>query len=365
MPSIRDTEGKAELRTRWGAGLLFCLGLLLLTVPARAQQLVDQFSTVAPPSAASGENGCDPGERVLRFSHVVVAKGHPKGEAATAFASEINERFNGRMCMIVYPSSTLFDDREVFEALLEGKVEFAAPSLSKFEKYTKAFRVFDLPFLFSDERAVEWFQNTSPGHRLRRRLNGTGFKGLAFWNSGMKQFSATRPLLSPKDAAGLTFRVQKSEVLSALIKELGATPKPLPFKEVRNALSTGEVQGQENTWANIYSKEFFRHQDGVTESNHGLLSYLVVTSDKFWDSLPFEDRPTLKQALLAVSARANERSREISRQNRSALMRAGVEIRELTPTQRKEWVAAMRPVWRKFTRDIGEDLIEAAESANR
>lgn len=320
---------------------------------------------VAQASAEKGPNGCDPGERVIRFSHVVVAKGHPKGEAAAELAAEVNRKLDGRLCMEVFPDGQLFGDDEVFEAMLRGEAEMAAPSLSKFETYTKAFRIFDLPFLFRDERSVEWFQNTGPGHRLKRRLNGTGLTGLAFWNAGMKQFSANRPLLFPDDASGLTFRVQQSEVLSALIRELGAKAKPLPFRAVRDALASNEVQGQENSWANIYSKEFYKFQDGVTESNHGLLAYLVVTSEGFWKSLRHKDRADLKQTLLAVTARANERSRKIAKANREALLAAGVEIRELNAEQREAWVSKMRAVWKRFAGDIGDDLILAAESANR
>lgn len=364
-PHFRRPAARAARASRLGAafralGLALALPLTLTSPPAQAQT-----AAALAGASSTGVLGCDPGERVLRFAHVVVEKGHPKGEAAAEFAAEINRRFNGRMCMKVFPNSTLFDDNDVFDGLLRGEVEFAAPSLSKFETYTRAFRIFDLPFLFRDERSVEWFQNTGPGQRLRRRLKGTGLKGMAFWNAGMKQFSATRPLVWPKDAAGLTFRVQQSDVLAALIQQLGAKAKPMPFKAVREALSKGEVQGQENSWANIYSKEFYKFQDGVTESNHGLLSYLVVTSDRFWESVPDQDRPELNQALLAVTARANERSREIAKINRAALVNAGVEIRTLSAEQRQDWVAKMRPVWRKFAGDVGDDLIFSAESANQ
>jgi hypothetical protein len=59
---------------------------------------------------------------------------------------------NGKACMEVFPNSTLFDDDKVMEALLLGDVQLAAPSLSKFEAYTKKYRLFDLPFLFSLDR---------------------------------------------------------------------------------------------------------------------------------------------------------------------------------------------------------------------
>jgi C4-dicarboxylate-binding protein DctP len=50
--------------------------------------------------------------------------------------------------MEVFPNSTLYNDDQVLEALLQGDVQLAAPSLSKFEQFTKQFRIFDLPFMF-------------------------------------------------------------------------------------------------------------------------------------------------------------------------------------------------------------------------
>lgn len=342
------------------AGLM-AVGFTLLA-PATAEP---QTPPPASAPAPAGALGCDPGERIIRFSHVVVETGHPKGEAARDLAAEVNQKLDGVMCMEVFPNSTLFDDDAVLRAMLDGEVEMAAPSLSKFERYTRTFRIFDLPFLFRDLKAVEWFQNSGPGKRLKRRLDGTGLRGLAFWNAGMKQISATRPLIQPEDARGLTFRVQNSEVLKALIRQLGGEARAMPFKDVRGALERGDVQGQSNSWANIYTKEFFRFQDGVTVSNHGLLAYLVVTSDQFWKSLSASERVALNRILVGVTARANQAAQTIARRNREALEREGVVLRRLAPAQRAAWVDAMRPVWDRFAGEIGEDFIETAVSANR
>jgi len=93
----------------------------------------------------------------------------------------------------------------------------------------------------------------------------------------MKQLSADKPLLAPSDAAGLKFRVQPSDVLVAQFKALKANPQKMAFSEVYGALQTKVINGQENTWSNIYGKKFFEVQDGVTETNHGIIDYLVVT----------------------------------------------------------------------------------------
>lgn len=301
---------------------------------------------------------------VIKFSHVVKEVGHPKGEAAALFAKRVNERMAGRVKIEVYPNSQLFNDDKVLEAMLLGDVQMAAPSLSKFEQYTKKFRIFDLPFLFDDIDAVDRFQSSKAGQNLLRSMESKGLVGLGYWHNGMKQISANKPLLVPEDAKGLKFRVQQSDVLVAQFKQLGASPQKMAFKEVYGALQTGVVDGQENTWSNIYTKKFFEVQDGITESNHGLIDYLVVTSKEFWEGLPDDIRTELEQILAEVTAERNGLATEINMQNRQKILDAGSEIRQLTSEQREQWRKAMLPVWNQFEGDIGKDLIDAAMTAN-
>src|SRR3546814_20939800 len=106
---------------------------------------------------------CESGEIVVKFAHVVAAKGSPKGETATALSARVNDEMNGKLCMEVYPNSQLYDDDKVLEAMLLGDAKRAAPSLSKFEKYTKQSRIFDLPFLFKDIEEVDRVGRQSVG----------------------------------------------------------------------------------------------------------------------------------------------------------------------------------------------------------
>lgn len=308
---------------------------------------------------------CDPGEIVIKFSHVTNADKHPKGIAASLLESRVNEEMNGKACMQVFPNSTLYDDDKVLEALLNGDVQMAAPSLSKFEKITKKYRIFDLPFLFEDINAVDRFQNSESGEKLKNAMNRRGLKGLTFWHNGMKQMSANKPLILPEDANGLKFRVQASDVLVAQFEQLGANPQKMSFKEVYGGLQTKVIDGQENSWSNIYGKKFFEVQDGVTETNHGILDYLVVTSTKWWDSLPADVRDQFATILQEVTDTRNAESNRVEKQNKQYVIEAGGVVRELTPEQRQEWVTALKPVWNKFEKDIGSDLIDAALASNQ
>jgi C4-dicarboxylate-binding protein DctP len=303
-------------------------------------------------------------EILIKFSHVVAAQGQPKGEAATEFAERVNEELAGKVKVEVYPNSQLYNDDKVLQAMLLGDVQMAAPSLSKFEQYTLKYRVFDLPFLFDDIEAIDRFQMSDVGQELLGAMDDKGLKGLAYWHNGMKQLSADKPLLTPEDAAGLKFRIQESDVLEAQFEALGANPQKMAFAEVYGALQQGVVEGQENTWSNIHTKKFHEVQDGITETNHGVVDYLVVTNAEFWDGLPEDVRTDLERILAEVTAKYNAEADRINEEARQKILDEGVEIRELTPEQRQAWVDAMKPVWDQFSEDIGADVLDAAMQAN-
>ena len=307
---------------------------------------------------------CDAGEVVAKFSHVTNTDRHPKGIAATLLAERVNAEMNGTMCMEVFPSSQLYNDDQVLEAMLQGDVQLAAPSLSKFETFTKQFRIFDLPFMFKNVDAVDAFQVSETGQAMKDSMQRRGLQGLEFWHNGMKQFSANKALELPTDAAGLKFRVQPSDVLVAQMEALGASPQPMAFSEVYGALQTGVVDGQENTWSNVWGQKFFEVQDGTTETNHGIIDYLVVTSVDWLDSLDADVRDQFLTILREVTVLRNGEAFAVNEKAKQSVIDAGGVIRELTPEQRQAWVDAMKPVWGQFEGDVGVENIAAAQEIN-
>ncbi|NNE52537.1 MAG: DctP family TRAP transporter solute-binding subunit [Sulfitobacter sp.] len=315
-------------------------------------------------SAGAVQAACDDGEVVIKFSHVTNTDKHPKGIAASLLQERVNEEMNGKACMEVFPNSTLYNDDQVLEALLQGDVQLAAPSLSKFEQFTKQFRIFDLPFMFKDINAVDAFQSSETGQAMKESMTRRGLLGLAFWHNGMKQMSANKPLLSPSDASGLKFRVQNSDVLKAQMAAMGGSPQPMAFSEVYGALQTGVVDGQENTWSNIYGRKFFEVQDGVTETNHGIIDYLLVTSTDWLDSLDADVRDQFMTIVGEVTEARNSESSKVNADAKQAIIDAGGVVRQLSPEQRQEWVDVMKPVWDQFRDDVGQDNIDAAQKFN-
>ncbi len=159
---------------------------------------------------------------VIKFSHVV-ADNTPKGQGALLFKKLAEERLAGKVRVEVYPNSSLFGDGKEMEALLLGDVQLIAPSLAKFEHYSKGVQVFDLPFLFDDIEAVDRFQKSPEGLALLNSMRDKNITGLGYWHNGMKQLSANKPLREPRDARGLKFRVQASAVLDEQFKRCAPT----------------------------------------------------------------------------------------------------------------------------------------------
>ena len=116
--------------------------------------------------------------------------------------------------------------------------------------------------------------------------------------------------------------------------------------------------------SNIYGKKFFEVQDGVTETNHGIIDYLLVTSTDWIDSLDADVRDQLLTIVAEVTEVRNSESTSVNAAARQAVIDAGGVVRSLDAAQRDEWVAVMKPVWEQFKEDVGQGNIDAAQAIN-
>jgi len=267
---------------------------LILAAASAAALALTGFSA-GPASAADSPI-------VIKFSHVV-ASDTPKGKAADKFKELAEKYTNGKVKVEIYPNSTLYKDKEELEALQLGAVQMLAPSNSKFGPIgIKEFEVFDLPYILPDLKTLRKVTDGPLGARLLKLLDSKGMTGLAYWDNGFKQMSANKKLLEPADYKGLKFRIQSSKVLEAQFRTLGAIPQVMAFSDVYQALQTGVVDGQENTWSNIYTQKMHEVQKYMTTTNHGYIGYVVVVKTGKTEilSLTPEQDEAMRKAMMPV-----------------------------------------------------------------
>ncbi|RTE94716.1 TRAP transporter substrate-binding protein [Bradyrhizobium sp. LVM 105] len=296
---------------------------------------------------------------IIKFSHVV-ATDTPKGKGAEKF-KELAEKYTaGKVKVEVYPNSTLYKDKEELEALQLGSVQMLAPSNSKFGPLgIREFEVFDLPYILPDIKTLRKVTEGPLGTRLLKLLDAKGITGLAYWDNGFKQMSANKKLITPADYQGVKFRIQSSRVIQAQFKALGSLPQVMAFSEVYQALQTGVVDGQENTWSNIYTQKMHEVQKYITETNHGYIGYVVIVNKKFWDDLPADIRDQLTKAMKEATEFGNTQSQKENDDALAEIKKSGKsEIIKLTAEQNEAMRKAMEPVYKDAASRIGQPLID-------
>jgi C4-dicarboxylate-binding protein DctP len=305
-------------------------------------------------------------EITLRFSHVV-AEETPKGLAANRFKVLVEQRSGGRMGVQVYPNAQLYGDHDEMQALQLGAVDLVAPSLSKFGRIgLPEFELFDLPFLFDDLNAVRRITLGPLGRKLLQGLPRQGLVGLGFFDNGFKQMSANRPLLAPRDFAGLRMRVQASRVIAAQMRALGAKPVTLAFSETRRALAAGVVDGTENPVSNFWTQAMHEVQSDLSLTEHGYLGYAVVTNQRFWQHLQPKDRALIDQALQESLAFANQIADAQNDQALQALREAGTtRVHRLGADQRARLRQAVQPVQQQLASRIAPHWMSDLKQALR
>ncbi len=314
---------------------------------------------------ASGAQQAAPAQKlIVKFSHVV-AEDTPKQKAALKFKELAEKKSNGSIEVQVFPNSQLYKDAEEFAALQSNAVQYLAPGTAKFSVSVPEWQVFDLPYIFPTTDAVIKVADGPIGAELYKKLNSQKMLGVALWDNGFRYFTDNkRPMKQPADFQGLKFRAD-GKPAEALVKSLGGTAQVMAFAEVFNALQQGVVDGQLNTFSNIYSMKFHEVQKYLTLSGSmSYLGYVVVTNADWYAKLPDSQRKILDESMKEATAY----EREIAKQENEAALKkikdsGKLEIYQLNDSEIAAWKKAAESVYPDYEKQIGKDLIDKVRNA--
>jgi TRAP-type C4-dicarboxylate transport system substrate-binding protein len=221
-----------------------------------------------------------------------------------------------------------------------------------------------MPFLF---RSIEHLQKVLDGpigEEILDSFEPFGFVGLTFYDSGARSiYNSVRPIRAIADMKGLRLRVQQSELMSDMIKALGAEPVELPYGQVRTGLATKLIDGAENNWPSFITTDHYKYAGFYTLTEHTMGPEVLVMSRKAWESLSTDDRKIFREAALQSSRFMRERWKNLEAQSRRQAESEGVTI--VTDFDRKPFEAAMAPIYAKMQRDpAAAELIQRIRKVN-
>lgn len=296
-------------------------------------------------------------ERVIKFSHVQPKNSHMDA-GAQKFADLVAQKSNKKITVRVYPGGSLGGDIQTLSALQGGTIEMTTMPPGLMIGLSKEYAVFDLPFLFNSFQEADEFLDGPMGKSMLDKTPA-GVIGLAYWDHGFRNLTNNRrPVTRAEDFQGLKIRVAQSPMIINTINGLGANATPMSFTELYAALESRAVDGQENPTSVIEANKFFEVQKYLTLSRHQYNPLIVLSSRKMWDQLTPDERKILTDA--AIEARAYQRtvSRDMDSKALASLKSAGMQVSEISETERKNMIEKLKPVSEKLAKDIGEPLVK-------
>ncbi|HSD37981.1 MAG TPA: TRAP transporter substrate-binding protein [Rhodocyclaceae bacterium] len=313
------------------------------------------FKTLAISLAIAGTiasaQAADFKSRIVRFGYGL-SEDSNQGRAVKYFADEMGKLSGGKWKVKGFGSASLGSDPQMQNALIGGAQEIMVGSTATLVGIVSDFGVYDLPFVFANEKEADTILDGPFGQNLMAKLEPKGMVGLTYWENGFRDLTnSKRPVNKMEDMAGIKLRVMQNPVYIDMFKGFGANAVPLAFSELFTALETGAVDGQENPVTTIESSKFYEVQKYLTVSHHVYSPWIVTVSKKWYDSLSADEKAALKKA--AVASRDFERkdSREASAKAMGALKQKGMQINTMTEPELARMRATTKPAVDKFAAD--------------
>ncbi|HEX7387356.1 MAG TPA: TRAP transporter substrate-binding protein [Castellaniella sp.] len=301
--------------------------------------------------------------RIIRFGYGL-ADSSPSGDAVRFFAKEVGKLSGGKLKVKTYGNGSLGSDEQMQNALIGGSQEMTFVSTAPLAGMVKGFGVFDLPFLFNNDKIADTTLDGPAGQKLLEALPPKGLIGLLYWENGFRNLTNSRhPIAKMEDLKGIKLRVMQNEVALAVFNALGANAIPMPFTELFTALETKTVDGQENPLSTIQTSKFYEVQPYLTLSKHVYTPFVLLASKRWWDTLTPDERDIIMQASRTTQAYQRKASREADGTALTFIKDHGVKVAEFSPEEKERIRETLKPIVEKLRINIGPDTVDSVMSA--
>jgi tripartite ATP-independent transporter DctP family solute receptor len=275
---------------------------------------------------------------------------YPTVQALRYMGRLIAEKSGGRLQIRVFHSRQLGEEKETIEQTRAGAIDLNRTNVALIGTFVPAMNVLAMPFLFHSIEHLQKVLDGPIGNEILGSFDPYGFVGLTFYDSGARSiYNSVRPVRSIADMKGPRLRVQQSELMSDMIKALGAEPVELPYGQVLAGLATKLIDGAENNWPSFVTTDHYKYAGYYTLTEHTVSPEVLVMSQKAWQSLSAEDRRIFRDA--AVRSRQFMREKWTALEQRSRLQAKAAGVTIVTDIDRKPFEAAAAEIYQKAQRD--------------
>lgn len=284
----------------------------------------------------------------LKIGHVVTETG---GEhlGSVKFAELLDKKSGGKIQLQIFPNGQIGGNREMIESMQVGALDMALPALPALGGFTDKTKVFDLFYLFDDNKQAEKILDGPVGQEVAKAVEAANIKIISWWTQGFRETTANREIRKPADLKGLKIRVMENPLHIEAWNTLGASAIPMAFSEVLTSLQQGVLDAQENPYQNIVNSGFHTVQKFIIETHHLYGPLPVVVSKIVWDKLTAEQQKIILEAAEETKVWQRAKQDEINNKLKADIQKTGKNvIIELTPEQKNEFRQKLAPLYKKY-----------------
>ena len=301
----------------------------------------------------------------------VVGNAFPWGQAGERWAELVQQKTQGRIVIKMYPGAALVggDQTREFTAIRQGVIDLAIGSTINWSPQVRELNLFSLPFLMPDGKATDALTQGEVGRDIFKVLERHEVVPLAWGENGARELSnSRRPIRTPADMKGLKFRVVGSPLFLDVFSALGANPTQMSWADAQPALASGAVDGQENPLAIFNAAKLHTvGQKHLTLWHYVSDPLIFVVNQDVWASWTPADQAAVREAALQAGKENVDQARRGINAADPALLKQieanGVALVTPGAAERNAFIAATRPVYEKWARTVGADLVKKAEAA--
>lgn len=284
----------------------------------------------------------------IRFGHVV-QPGHPISLGVQRFGEIMAAKSGGKIKVQELGGGNVGGEAQQLSAVQGGVQDITMPSATVMGSAIKEFTLIDMPFSFTNAEQVDALVDGPFGQTLMAKLADKGLIGLAFWETGFRNFTNSRkPIVNVEDLKGLKLRVIPNPMFMESFAALGTNPVPMAFPELYGALESKAMDAQENPFSVVLTSKFYEVQKYLSVTNHVYTANPVVISKKSWDKLSPEQQKMLRDAAVEAGAYQRKLSREASATARKELVAVGMLINDVPAETLAKMRELTKPVAQKF-----------------
>jgi tripartite ATP-independent transporter DctP family solute receptor len=223
--------------------------------------------------------------------------------------------------------------------------------------------VFDLPFLFANEKEADTILDGPFGKFISDKLPAIGLVNLSYWENGFRNLTNSRkPVEKVEDFPGLKVRVMQNNIFLDTFRTVGTNAVPMAFQEVFAALETKAIDGQENPFVTIDTSKMYEVQKYLSITNHAYTPFMVLYSKALFDRLSADEQKALFDCAAEGQAEQRTVSRALSSRSLASLRTKGMLINEIAPEQQKRMREVVKPVYERGAATIGKETVDRMQA---